>query len=89
MLGFGPVSFPVFEGGDDNIGVFGVGVVDSFRVVAEGLLGEALRIAASQGTLRPGVAVGVEGYAFYVQAFAALLEFGGAVAGANRAEVWE
>ena len=52
-------------------------------VVAEGLLGESLRVAALERSLGPSVAVGVQRYPFDSQALAALLEFRGPVAGAN------
>ena len=50
-----PVDFPIFEGGDDDVCALGVVVVNGFGVVAEGLLGEALRITAFEGALGPVV----------------------------------
>ena len=45
------------EGGNDDVRVAGIGAVDRLAVVAEGLLGEALRIPGGLGAFRPGVAV--------------------------------
>ena len=63
--------------------------MDCFGVVAEGLLGEALGVAALERTLRPGVSVRVEGHSVDSKALAALLEFSGAIAGADGAEIWK
>src|SRR5438552_2307364 len=56
-------------------------------IVPERLLSEPLRVATLLRALRPGVAVGVERNAFDAQPHAALVEFGGAIAGANRRQV--
>lgn len=58
-------------------------------IMAQRLLGEALRIAAGFGPLRPGVAITVEGYPVNFELLAALPELRGAVPGPNPREVGE
>ena len=61
--------------------------MNGLTVVAQGLLGEALGVARFFGPLGPGVAVGMERHALDLQPRTPLLELGGAVAGANPAQV--
>jgi hypothetical protein len=56
-------------------------------VVAEGLLGESLGVAALESALGPGVAVGVQCHASDFQPLTTLLEFRGTVAGADGAQI--
>ena len=56
-------------------------------VVAEGLLGESLGVAALERPLGPSVAVGVQRHSFNFEALAALLEFCGTVAGADGSQM--
>ena len=77
------------EGWNDDVSVAGIGTMDRLAVVAESLLGEALRIAGRLGTLRPGVAVGVQRHPGDFQPPATLLELGRAVGGAHPAQIGE
>ena len=60
-----------------------------FAIVAEGLLGEALRVAAATSPFRPRVAVGMERDPLDIQSTGALHEFSGSVAGPNGAQIGE
>ena len=56
-------------------------------VVAEGLLGEALGVAALECALSPGVAVRVQCHASDLQTLTTLLELRGTVTGADGAQI--
>jgi len=63
--------------------------VDGLAVMAELLLGKALRVSRNLGTLGPGVAVGVQGDPLDAESVATLLELGGPVSGPYGGEVGE
>src|SRR5260370_40435956 len=56
-------------------------------VVPQGLLGEALRVAALKSALRPGIAVRVKGHPFDFEPLAPLLKLGGSVARTHGAKI--
>ena len=84
-----PLLLPVVQGRHSHLGVFRVGVVHGFGVVPQGLLREALGVAALERTFSPRIAVGMERHAFDLQSHAALLELRGTVASAHGAQVRE
>jgi hypothetical protein len=61
-----------------------VDAVNRLRVVAEHLLREPFRVAATLGPLRRGVAIRVQGKSVGVQRDTAILDFRGAVAASPR-----
>jgi hypothetical protein len=54
-------AFVFFQGGQRDLCVFCVRVVDGLAVVSEGLLGESLGVSHLAGALSPGVAIGMQG----------------------------
>ena len=67
----------VFERAADGNGLLGVGAVDGLAGMADGFLGESLRLTGSAGALSPGITVGMEAHALNAQQAAATAKFGG------------
>jgi hypothetical protein len=57
---FLPFLLPIIERGHGDLGAFGVGMVNGFRVVPKSLLREALREAAFERSFGPCAAAAVE-----------------------------
>ena len=64
----------ILQGGQPELRLPGVGMVDGLRVVAEGLHRETGRVAGRLGASGPGVAVGMQGHPLDPEPRAPLLE---------------
>src|SRR5580693_5105539 len=76
--------FIILKWWQGHLGFLRIRPMDRLAIVPQRFLGKPLRIAGNFGTLRPGVTVGMKRYAFNAKPFTPLLEFRGAITGANR-----
>src|SRR5258708_29475135 len=85
----GPLPLKFAQRRQFHFGQARISPMHGLAVVAQVFHGEAFRIARLTRSLRPSVAIGVQGDSRYLQALATLLKLRGSVAGANGSQSWE